>query len=389
MSRPELLFLTEENPFPMNGGGKIRDGSMLRLLAEKATVEVLCFGARASRTTVDGGVVVTELRRGSNPLWRRALSPFRPYVVNGFSDAVLEALRTRAAAGKILWLSRLAMARYAASAKKLGYRVILDEHNVESELLIALARKSLKGVYDRWLAAKCAQVEARFCRQVSAVVVTSERDLEALRKMAPETRYHLVPNCIDANSYEELRSHVGSTLFFQGTLDYFPNHEGLDWFMREVLAAIKSELGAAMPRIVVAGANPSAALVSALTAHGIEVCANPPSMLPLLRDSAVEFVPLRSGSGTRIKILEAMAAGRAVVSTAKGAEGLRILSGRDCIIADEPREFAAKVSQLFKDSELRLHVGKEAARTIDEVYDWRCSRAAIETLLGGASARSL
>jgi polysaccharide biosynthesis protein PslH len=386
----KVIWLTSECPYPVNGGAKLREASIIRLLQEKMEVEVLCFPSpQPGRSGAPANLTITELDRRRAPIWKRALYAFRPYIVNGYSQTVEGALRERAKPGRLLWISRLAMAQYLPLARQLGYRVVLDEHNVESNLLLndALEQFSLnaissfKAIPSLFLAAQCSWYEGQFCSQSDALVATSDIDASKLHKLAPEARIHVIPNSVDCDDYVPLRANPGQTLFFSGTLDYGPNVEGLQWFAREILPRVRCNLGPSMPRVVVAGKNPSPELAHQLQASGMELHANPASMLPLLSEAAVVFVPLRSGSGTRLKILEAMAAGRAVVSTGKGAEGLVLAPSYDIWIADRPDAFASGICRLLEDKQLRSEMGGNAARTAEQRYDWRRARSTLESLL--------
>jgi glycosyltransferase involved in cell wall biosynthesis len=231
---------------------------------------------------------------------------------------------------------------------------------------------------------QCAHYEARFCHASHAVVATCDIDASKLRKIAPNASIFVIPYSVDSPQYERVRSNEGFTLLFSGTLTYRPNVEGLHWFAKEVLPRLRAALGDQLPRIVVAGSNPDAEFVRHLRSSGIEVYANPVSMVPLLAEAAVVFVPIRTGSGTRLKILEAMAAGRAVVSTGKGAEGLTLTPSHDIYIADRPDSFTSAILRLLREPKLRQEIGAHAAKTIQRQYDWRCARGLVEQVLDRA-----
>jgi glycosyltransferase involved in cell wall biosynthesis len=241
---------------------------------------------------------------------------------------------------------------------------------------------SLKNLSGMIKSAQCNYYESLFCEAAHAVVATSDIDASRLAKMAPDATVHVIPNSVDCEDFAPVRAATGgTTLFFSGTLSYAPNVDGLNWFVAEVLPRLRGHFGKDLPPIVVAGADPSPELAQRLAFAGIELHANPPSMLPLLAGAAVVFVPLHSGSGTRLKILEAMAAGRAVVSTGKGAEGLTLSPGFDILIADDPDRFTSAIVKLFENTKLRTELGGRASQTIENRYDWRRGRPMLEHLL--------
>ncbi|MCM2322541.1 MAG: glycosyltransferase family 4 protein [Oligoflexia bacterium] len=380
----KLVFLTSESPFPPSGGGKLRDLNLLRVLSEDAEVELLCFAGSRPSAPPSLPVRVTELGRRKAPLWQRSIYPLRPYIVNGYSDAMEQALAERAAPDRVLWISRLAMAQYLPAAKALGYRVILDEHNVESQLLLSAALSSLRRAPGLWQALQCRYHESHFCAQADAVVATSDVDAARLTRLtSPHAagRIRVIPNTIDAEDFEPLHARAGSTLFFSGTLSYQPNIEALRWFCEEILPRLRRAKGPALPRVVVAGASPSAETVKFLQDAGIEVHADVEAIQPLLGEAAVVVTPLLSGSGTRFKILEAMAAGKAVVSTRKGAEGLALSPSYDIWLADSADRFASAILHLLEDSHLRGEMGARAIETVRRRYDWRCTRPLVKELL--------
>ncbi len=392
--KSSAIFLTSECPYPTAGGAKIRDAHLIQLLREKMEVEVLCFPSTlpagvAPHGEIPTNVHVTIVEQRKTPIWRKVVDPLRPEVVHGYCNAMADALRARAARGRILWISRLAMAQYLPLARALGYRIVLDEHNVESTLLLGGAFSqlgngpvsSLKALPSLFIAAQCSYYEGQFCSQSDAIVATSDIDASRLTKLVPGKRVHVIPNSVDCTDYEAIRSNPGTTLFFSGILNSASNVEGLMWFIDEILPRVRAHMGSALPRIVVAGANPTSYITGRLRAAGVELYTNPPSILPFLAEAAVVFAPMKSGSGSRVKILEAMAAGRAVVSTPKGAEGLVLAPSYDIWIADRPDAFASGIVSLLEQPEKRAEMGKHAIHTVEERYDWRRARDRMTELL--------
>jgi glycosyltransferase involved in cell wall biosynthesis len=403
MSTP-VIFLTSESPYPITRGSKIRDAHLIRLLAETHDVEVLCFPPQGPASAIapdekPANVKLSVIEPKGTPFWlelsRKVIDPLRPPIVHGHSPAMDQALRARATPGKLLWVSRLAMAKYLPLARSLGYRVVLDEHHVESNLMLGGAFSqlgggplgSLKALPSFFVAAQCSYYEGQFCSQSDAIVATSDIDARRISKLVPGRHVHVIPNSIDCSHYEAIRPNPGTTLFFSGTLSSPENIEGLHWFIDEILPRVKAHMGSAVPRIVVAGASPSEEISKRLQAERIELYPNPPSILPFLAEAAVVFAPLKSGNGTRLKILEAMAAGRAVVSTPKGAEGLVLAPSYDIWIADQPDAFASGIVSLMEQPERRAELGAHAIKTIEERYDWRCARDRMDELLSALGVR--
>ncbi len=369
--RQKLVFLTEEYPYPPQGGGKLRDYSMLEIFRQKFDVKLLTFSGLNTSSLPPPGVQVQFVRYDQPSLLRRIWGKLRTYIINGYSLNMEHTLLEQAKQSKFLWISRLSMAKYLRSAQLMGYTVLLDEHNVESDLLIQAA---LKRPWDLWhlaLALDCRHQEAKYCHLASTVIATSQKDANLLHRLAPSTHIAVLPNTIDSYPYRTIRNEIGTRFLFIGTLNYQPNVEGLAWFLHKIFPRLKSQMPESDLKIRVAGSHPSHRLRLELESAGIEVITNPSTVLPLLKDAAVIFIPLLSGSGTRLKIIEAMAAGRAIVSTTKGAEGIEFIKNKEIAVADTPNAFADEMVQLYNDLARRQAMGVKASHLAESLYDWR------------------
>ena len=390
--KAKLVFITEESPYPPTSGGKLRDYCLIELLRELFEIELLVFDSIPG-TSPPPGVILNLIERDKPCILRRALGRLRPYILNGYSQNMEKAIQQHSSDSKILWISRLVMAKYLIHANTLGYLTILDEHNIESELLFKGAQE-YKGWLKRYylqLALSCRKWEATFCSLATSVTVTSEEDRKRIQDLASISQVQVIPNAVDCTYYESAppvsaspsSKSLNQSILFTGTLDYAPNIEGLRWFTQKVYPLLKEQLDGAVPSLtfLVAGARPSSLLIHELESSGIKVVANPPSMIPLLHSASIVIVPLLSGSGTRLKILEAMSAGKAIVSTSKGAEGLEIEDAKDLLIADTAEDFAEAIVQLWNHTEIRQKLGQNAVSTVRTRYDWRQLRPAIKRLI--------
>jgi glycosyltransferase involved in cell wall biosynthesis len=227
--------------------------------------------------------------------------------------------------------------------------------------------------------------ESRFCVQSDALIATCDIDATRLHRLVPEKAVYVIPSSVDCRSYETLRCKTGSALLFYGQLNEPNNIAGLHWFMDEVLPRLKNALGARLPRIVVAGIFAPESLVARLNSSGIQTRVNPASVRQVLEEAAVVFFPVLGGRDARIKILESMAAGRPVVTTAHGTEGLTLSPGFDIAIADDADAFTSELLKLIESPALREEMGTNAARTVETRYDWRCVRGMVENLIASIS----
>ena len=205
------------------------------------------------------------------------------------------------------------------------------------------------------------------------VIAVSENDRSLMTQWVDGDRVTVVPTGVDLAEYrpDPAASDPNASaplITFVGAMDWEPNVDGVEYFCAEVWPSIKAEVPQARFRIV--GRNPGRRVQKwASIEASIEVTGRVPSVVEHLRQSVVVIVPLRIGGGTRLKIYEAMAAGRAVVSTTVGAEGLDVHHGRDIMLADDAHSFAQAVIALLRDPELRRRYQTAAAETAAR-YDW-------------------
>ena len=383
-----IIFLTDELPYPPLGGGKIRDYYLLELLRDIAPVEILAFHESGSNASLPSGVTAEVIHR-ERPGFSRVFYPLRPYVVNGYSKKMEAALSARKGSSRILWASRLMMGKYLDFAHNLGFKTVLDEHNVESQL----HRDSSKGLpwyYPQFhLLWQLKYYETLFCQKADQVVCVSSSDAQLLSHLAPKRPIDVLPNSIDTEYFTPSPTPVSqSGLLFTGTLNYQPNQEGLSWFVEKVLPILKRRLSPGLfPKIRVAGAKPSRAFADFLRQSGLEVIENPSSMLPYLHEAEIVIVPLLNGSGTRLKIMEAFAAGKCVVSTPIGAEGLALTHGEGIGLASSPEEFAEEIIRIQNNPALRVALGKQARKIATSRFDYRLQKLKLGEILNQVMLR--
>jgi glycosyltransferase involved in cell wall biosynthesis len=197
--------------------------------------------------------------------------------------------------------------------------------------------------------------------------VVSEEERRLLEQLAPDYKsIEVIPNGIDLKEYGSENGKVQpNSLIFCGSCDYQPNYQGISWFLEKVYPLIKSRESGV--RLTVTGN--VRALPVTLNADVIQT-GFVDDVKPLLSSACVSIVPILSGGGTRLKILESMALGTPVVSTSKGAEGLKVTNGLDLLIGDCPEMFAQSVLSLLDNERLRNRIAQDALRLVQEKYDW-------------------
>lgn len=217
---------------------------------------------------------------------------------------------------------------------------------------------------------KMMRYEKRAIRQFDRCVVLSRNDLEALRALVPDCEAAIVPNGVDAGYFtpqESLPEEPGS-LVFTGAMCWYPNEDAMLWFGGEVLPLIRMRHPRA--RLSIVGADPRPPVAALHDGEKIVVTGYVEDVRRYIARSALCVAPIRVGSGTRIKILEAMAMGKAVVSTSIGCEGLDVTDGENILVADSPEDFAACVCRLLEDPALARSLGRSGRRLIEEKYSY-------------------
>jgi polysaccharide biosynthesis protein PslH len=211
--------------------------------------------------------------------------------------------------------------------------------------------------------------DARHLAAYRALVTTSELDAARVAEELP-LPVSVVPNGVAADEIVPLPEAAREpTLLFTGTLGYAPNAEGIEWFVREAWPRVRARQPEA--RLLVVGRDPGARVRRLGDEAGVEVLGPAESLGPYFERATAVVTPLLSGSGTRLKVLEALAAGRAVVSTSTGAEGIEVESGRHLLVADGGEAFADATLRVLEDADLRAGLAREGRELVEERYDWR------------------
>ncbi|MBI3287335.1 MAG: glycosyltransferase, partial [Chloroflexi bacterium] len=165
------------------------------------------------------------------------------------------------------------------------------------------------------------------------------------------------------------RAQRDGSLVFTGKMDFRPNVDGVLWFFERVWPRVREQLPEA--RFVVVGRNPSPRLRALRVDPRAVVTGTVPDVRPYLRQAQLYVVPLRMGGGTRLKVLEAMAMGKPIVSTSLGCEGIDLIPGRELIVADRAEDFSQWVIDLWQDEWRRRELARRARQLVEERYDWR------------------
>lgn len=383
-----VLFLSHRLPFPPHNGAAIRTYNILKLLAERFQVTALCFDRqdsalgnmplsdRVSEIAKLGEVEVFPIpQEGSRVrlLWDhvRSVASGRAYTWYvhesvAFRDRLVGHLES----GRfdLVHMDSMDLVYYLPFLTDVP--VVCTHHNVESSLMARRGRaekSALRGRYLSHQARLLELMEKQWLNRVDLNIAVSPEDKELFEKLSPGVRCEVIPNGVDT---EEFRPSdiPGSGCVFVGGTSWFPNKDALAWFTQEIQPILDrlperpltKWVGRASPEEISTHSD------STLTLTGYV-----PDIRPYVHQAAVFIAPLRVGGGTRLKILDAWAMGKAVVSTSLGCEGLATRHGENILIADSAEDFGTAITNLIRDPEQRNRIGRTARYTVEGLYSWR------------------
>ncbi|MFN8496842.1 MAG: glycosyltransferase family 4 protein [Anaerolineae bacterium] len=375
-----ILFLSPWLPLPQDNGSKIRIYNLLRGLASRHDVSLLAF----SRAT-DQHDHLPALRELCSQVelvpWKAfepdslcarlgLISPKPRSLVDTHSPRMQQLImdELRNAPYDAIVASELTMGTYAGSFA--GIPALLED--LELGGYAGLPREGSRRAVVRhkltWL--KTRSYVARLLKHFRTVTVVSPQEYSIVSPLLqPSQHVAMVPNCLDCAAYEPIQAHpLPNSLIFSGALTYAANYDGLSYFLEEIYPLVKAAVPAATLRVT--GRCEGVPLPTAFDDESIHFDGYIDDIKTAVARSWVSIVPIRKGSGTRLKILEALALGTAVVSTSKGAEGLELEHGVHLLLADTPQDFAEATIQLLKNAELRFRLGRNGQQRIAEKYDW-------------------
>lgn len=388
--KPSVVMLSPEPPYPLRGGGAFRIASLLHYFARFADVDLIFLSDSGKPAEIPAGLVrrqtVIPLPLHNRALWarymrnaRRALSGVPPLVdrVSG-QDAEVQ----RALAGQKYDLGLVEhfwAANYVDQLKANCQQVALDLHNVESTLHRRCAETSegLVAAGHRHFGRRCRALEARLLPEFDLVLTTSAEDRRQVLEIAPEAKAAVYPN---AYPYTE-RTDVPCdpmTVVFSGNFEYHPNIDGVRYLMRDIWPGIAERIPGARLLLVGRGAEFVRQYIQGDAT--VDVTGPVEDAVAEIARGAVVIAPLRTGSGTRLKILEAWAAHRAVVATPLAAEGLAVESGKNLELRDDPAEFTATVCDLLKNPARRKQLADGGLRCLKERYTWEAAWVTLDTM---------
>ncbi len=384
-----VAFVSARPPFPLNSGGRLRTYHLLKQVSAVHRVTLItAFETAAEACALDGLIdaipqlavrAVQVPQRGSFPrkmarLMESVTDPL-PYTWAAFNHPRFVENLGCALAERSYDLVHCDHVQIAATAASLARSpCLLNAHNVESVLIGRLADRHGRGWRRgpmRWQARKTIAAERAAFSSMHACVTVSEIDRHEVHRLAPSLRVAVVPNGVDVGALTQcgIQRRRG-LIVFCGAMDWAPNIDAVRWFAEAILPGIRLQLP--VVEFLVVGRNPGRRLQQRLKPLGVTFTDTVPDVRPHLGQAHAVVVPLRSGSGTRLKILEAWAMKKPVVSTTLGAEGLPADDGVNILLANTAQEFADRTVSLLVDDTRACKLAENGRQRVEKSFDWKC-----------------
>lgn len=383
----KIAFIAVRPPFPLTIGGRIRTFHLLKAINRvhevtlvtavegKAEVEALDGLQRELPKLRTAVVEVPSRNQGVRPLWRLATNLFDPlpYTWAAYWDPkFIQLIRDAIAEGwyDVVHCEQVHIAKAVVAC---GHQpIVVNTSDVQWVIINRAAQQEqgwLRRQIFRWQAMKTFRSECDAYARCQRVIAVSEVDRQQIARCAQGVPIDVVPNGVDIDFFKPT---IGMTetyvMVFTGAMDWLPNQNGVRFFVKEVLPRIRRQMPEAQLWIV--GRNPSASLRQELTHDGVWFSGTVDDIRSYLHRASLVVVPLRIGGGTRLKILEAWAVGKPVLSTTLGAEGLPARHGENIMLADTPELLAERAVDLLSHPRMGLRMGQAGRQTATEQFAW-------------------
>lgn len=390
-----ILILTPQLPYPPQQGASLRNYAILQGLARHHTITLLTFVEPNQRTDAEwlqplqkicvGGIHFVPMpARTSAQRLRHLLTSFQPDMADRlqtpvFAGTLRHLLSTQSF--KIVQIEGLELAAYLPIIRQISpqSQIVFDNHNAETALQhramitdLTQPRRWIAAGYSYMQMKRLHRFEQWACRQADAITCVSTSDQKALEQLAPDKPIAVIPNSLDLNQYTTpLPTNTPLPtydLLFSGKMDYRPNVDAMLWFSREIWPKIRQALP--QTTLAIVGQKPHPSLHPLHHKPDITITGWVESVKPYFAGTTLFIMPLRLGSGTRLKLIEAMAMGKPIVSTPIGAEGFPVIHQEHLLLAETPNEFATAVLTLLTQPQRRQKLS-QAARQFAKQYDWQ------------------
>jgi glycosyltransferase involved in cell wall biosynthesis len=393
-----ILVVSIDLPYPLNDGARIRNYHVLQALMKQHTVHLITMGQSdwcqqlLDHLPALSMTVVPSLSwAGLSPLLKlgftlrglvSGLTPVEAWLQHGgLEKTVVDELSDSSYDLVLLESTYLSFLGEKIKGLFDNMPIVMDAHNVEHIILQRLAQKSKKiwlRLYHGWYWKSLRRTESQINIFSMKLLAVSEVDKAHFQTMCPGLVIDVVPNGVDEQYFKKVNQPLSNTIVFCGMMSYRPNEEGILWFVDQVWPTVKQAEPEA--RLIIVGKDPSASVRSLVSDNRIEVTGTVDDVRPYLESARLVIVPLLSGGGTRLKVVEAMAMEKVVVSTRIGAEGISASPG--IILADSAELFSRSLLDVYKSTASSRHQrGRLNRRLVKKYYSWEAIGILIERSL--------
>jgi len=382
-----ILYFSPRDCWPLTTGARLRDYHLAQGLAVHSQLSYLALTApgapRPAPLPPEAGFEQILIERDASytpaKLLGGLLGPV-PVTLRNYSSARAAQALTDLLAREdydIVQIEGIHLAEYVRVIRRGAPRaaIVADWHNIESELMARYAETVPswpKRIYAQRTAALIERSEQRLLRECDLHTVVSERERQKLLARCPEARIEVVPNGVDLGFYSQISRDPSTArnIIFVGSMDYHANIDAAVWLVGSIWPLVRGQSPGGAARLQIVGRQPVAE-VRALAAADVEITGTVEDVRPYYAGALTLVVPLRVGGGTRLKILEAMAAGVPVISTALGAEGIDAENDVHIFIRDSEADIFNCIQALQTDPELGKRVAEAGKRLAYQKYSWK------------------
>jgi len=388
-----ILWLSHILPYPPKGGVMQRSYNLIKEIAKENEVCLFAFNQKAWLPTKEDiikakkeferfckKVEVFELPSDKSKFawYKLVIKSFfskDAYTINWTKSKIMaKRIKEFLATNHIdlIHCDTIGLAEYVKDIK--GVPKVLNHHNIESHMMLRRAKREknpLKKLYFYIEGIKLRKYEKQVCPKFDMNLVVSELDKKRLLNIALNSKVEVIPNGVDTSYFKPHGNKcLKHNLIFAASLDYYPNEGAVIFFMQKIWPVLKKKNSNIT--FTITGRNPSKCIRKIASADSnINVTGYVEDVRPLIDKAEVYICPIRDGGGTKLKLLDAMAMGKAIVTTSIGAEGLEVIHEKHVLIADDPKIFASQILLLFNNPALRKYLAQNARQLVEERYSWK------------------
>ncbi|HWR97505.1 MAG TPA: glycosyltransferase [Candidatus Methanoperedens sp.] len=395
----KMLWVSHNVPYPPKTGVLQRNYNLLREASRRAEIHLLAFFHEAILPIrYDMEEVHRELGRFCqrieimpmpnvsqlSSLYLTAMKSLftrAPFSINCMaSETMRRRIQVLCAAGgfQLVHFDTISLAGYREGLN--GMTFMLNHHNIESNLMerrSRIERNPLKAAYYRLEAKKLRLYESKTCRKFDVNLTVSDLDAAMLGEICPGLNIRVVANGVDTDFFLPSPGDCDPlNLIMVSGMNWYPNRDAVQWMADSIWPLIKKDIPGVSWTIV--GAHPPRTILELADSDAaVSVTGFVDDVRPYMGRAGVYLCPMRDGGGTRLKILDALAMGKAIVSTSIGCEGIDVTPNKNVLIADTPGEFVSQIARVASDSQLREELGLEGRRLVETTYSWRAIGATL------------